>query len=244
MLPAGLAVTPRPLPGLRSGIVKQLLMLPTVAEASNLNVAYAAVLEQARLAHKDLTGDMGPTLEPAPHCLGKVDAGEGGVAPRMAWVAGGADHGLTGMHVPPSDAAARAPAAHPSAVGPPVSHGGYAGGVMGGSAPIPAEAAGHEARAQAASRSLERSRPPAVLPSCGSRGEERERERSPRGTSALAAAFAAAAAAAEAEFRAITDASTDDYMPDAEPDADAPSCPARGEFREWGLRWWSAVQGC
>ena len=117
-------------------------------------------------------------------------------------------------------AAARAPAAHPSAVGPPVSHGGYAGGVMGGSAPIPAEAAGHEARARAASRSLERSRPPAVLPSSGSRGEERER--SPRGTSALAAALAAAAAAAEAEFCV----STDDYMPDAEPDADAGNPPA------------------
>ena len=196
-----------------SGIIKQLLMLPTAAEASNFGAAYAAVLEQARLVHKELTGDMGPTLELAPPPSRQVDAGGGGVAPRMAWVAGDADFGSTGMSVPPSDAAARALvalAAPPSAVGPPVSHGGYAGVVMGGPAPTLAEAAGHEARARAASRSLERARPPTVLPSSGSRGEDRER--SPRG-SALASALAAAAAAAEAEVRV----STDDYMPDVGP---------------------------
>ena len=93
--------------------------------------------------------------------------------------------------------------------------------MLGGSAPTPAESAGHEARVRAAPRSLERSRPLSVHPPAGSRGEERER--SPRGTSAIAAALAAAAAEAEAEAFA----STDDYMPDAEPDADAgePSAP-------------------
>ena len=43
-----------------NGIITQLLMLPTAAEASNLGAAYAAVLEPARLVHKELTGDMGP----------------------------------------------------------------------------------------------------------------------------------------------------------------------------------------
>ena len=84
-----------------SGLTTQLLMLPIAAETSNLGAAYAAVLEQARLVHKELTGDMGPTLEPAPPPAGHVDAGEGGVAPRMAWVAGDADRGPTGMSVPP-----------------------------------------------------------------------------------------------------------------------------------------------
>ena len=83
---------------------------------------------------------------------------------------------------------------------------------MGGLAPTPAEAAGHEARARAASRSLERPRPPAVLPSAGSRGEERER--SPGGQVALASALVAAMAEADAELGV----STDDYMPVAEPD--------------------------
>ena len=80
-------------------------------------------------------------------------------------------------------------------------------------------------RHRAASRSLERARPPAVLPSSGSR--EEDRERSPRG-SALASALVAAAAVAEAEVRV----STDDYMPDAEPDADAgiPSAPHPASF--------------
>ena len=93
-----------------SGIITQLLMLPTAAEASNFGAAYAAVLEQALLVHKELTGDMGPTLELAPPPSGQVDAGGEGVAPRMAWVAGDADFGL-GMSVPLSDAAARAPVA-------------------------------------------------------------------------------------------------------------------------------------
>ena len=124
-------------------------MLPTVAEASNLSAAYAAVLGQARLVHKDLSGDMGPTLEPASHSSGQVDAGGAGVAPRMAWVAGSADHGSMGMSVPLPVASARAPAAlaaPPGAVGPLVSHGGHAGVVMGGPAPTPAEAAGHDMR--------------------------------------------------------------------------------------------------
>ena len=215
-----------------SGIITQLLMLPTASEASNLGAAYAAVLEQARLVHKGLTGDMGPTLVPDPPSPGRVPAGGGGVPPRMAWAPGSPGPDPPGMPMPFTGAAALAPAAPPSATGPPVSHGGYAGVVLGGSAPTPAEAAGHEARARAASRGLERSRPPAVLPSAGSRGEERER--SPRGTSAWAA-LAAAAAAADADFRV----STDDYMPDAEPDvpaggARAPSCSAC-EHRVWDL---------
>ena len=203
-----------------SGITMQLLMLPTAAEASNLSATYAAVLEQARLVHKDLTGDVGPTLEPVSPAQGQVAAGGGGAAPRVAWVPGSVGHGLAGMLVPPADAAAHALAARPSAMGPPVSHGGYAGEVLGCSAPTPVESAGHEARVRAASRSLERSRPPSFLPPAGSRGEERER--SPRGTSALAVAFAAAAAEAEAEAFV----STDDYMPDAEPHADAGERPA------------------
>ena len=200
------------------GIITHLLMLPTAAEASNLSSAYAAVLEQARLVHKELTGDMGPTLEPAPPAAGQVPAGEGGVAPGMAWVAGDADRGSSGMGVPPPAAAACAvgPAAPPSAMGPPVFHGGYAGVVLCGPASTPAEAAGHEARARAASRSLERPRPPLALPSSGTRGDDRER--SSRG-SALSSALAAAAAEAEAEVDARV--STDGYMPVAEPEADA-----------------------
>ena len=97
-----------------SGIITQLLMLPTAAEASNLSAAYAAVLEQACLVHRDLTGDMGPTLEPASPAQGQLAAGGGGVA---AWVLGGAGHGAAGMPVPPVDAAAHAPAAHLSAMG-------------------------------------------------------------------------------------------------------------------------------
>ena len=192
-------------------------MLPTAAEASNLTAAYAAVLEQARLVHKEFTGDMGPTLELVSLAQGQVAAGGGGVARRMAWVPGSVGHGLAGMPVPLADAAAHAPASRPGAMGPPVSHG-YASEVLGGSAPTPAESAGHEARVRAASRSLERSRPPSVHPPAGSRGEEHER--SPRGTSVLAAALAAAAAEAEAFVR------TDGYMPDVEPDADAGERPA------------------
>ena len=47
-----------------NGIITQLLMLPTAAEASNLGDAYAALLEQARLVHESLTGNKGPSLEP------------------------------------------------------------------------------------------------------------------------------------------------------------------------------------
>ena len=108
-----------------------------------------------------------------------------------------------------------APSAPPSAMGPPVSHGGYAGVVTGGPAPTPAEAAGHDVRARAASRSLERPRPPPVLPSSGTRGEGRER--SPRGL-ALATALAAAASEAEAEVEARV--STDGYMLAAKPEVD------------------------
>ena len=149
-------------------------------------------------------------LEPAPLPAGQVAAGEGNVAPRMAWVAGDADRGPTGMVVPPPVAAACAPVA-PSA--PPQRHRASCvprwlcrrcHGWSCRPALTPAEAAGHEAHARAASRSLERSRPPPVLPSSGTRGEDRER--SPRG-SALASALAAAAseAAAEAEVRVSTD---------------------------------------
>ena len=47
-----------------SGIITQLLMLPTAAEASNLGDAHAALLQQARLVHEGLTGNLGPSLVP------------------------------------------------------------------------------------------------------------------------------------------------------------------------------------
>ena len=196
-----------------SCIITQLLMLPTAAEASNLGDAYAALLEQARLVHAGLAGNKGPTLVPDPPTPGRVPEGGGGVAPRMAWVSGSAGLDPPWMPMPPVVTAAPAAAAPLSAAGPPVSHGGYAGVVSGGLAPTPAESAGHEARVQSASRSLERPRPLAASPAAGSRAEERER--SPRGQSALAAALAAEVADAEAERHASTDA----YMPAAGADS-------------------------
>ena len=142
-----------------NGIITQLLMLPTAAEASNLGDAYAALLEQARLVHEGLTGNRGRTLVPDPPSPGRVPAGGGNVPPRMAWAPGSPGPDPPGMPMPSAGAAAPAPAAPASATGPPVSHGGYAGVVLGSPAPTLAEAAGHEARARAASRSLERSRP-------------------------------------------------------------------------------------
>ena len=202
-----------------SGIITQLLMLFTAAEAFNLESAYAAVLEQARLVHQALTGDRGPTLAPVPPSPGRVAEGGGGVAPCMAWVLGSAGLDPPGMPMPPSVAAAHAAAVPPSATGSPASHGGYAGVVSGGLAPTPAESAGREARVRSASRSLKRPRPKAASPAAGSRAEERER--SPRGQSALAAALAAEVAVAEAERHV----STDDYMPDAGGDEPAKTMP-------------------
>ena len=157
-----------------SGITTQLLMLPTAVHIPNMGVAYAAVLEQARLAHEDFTGNKGPSLEPVLLAQGHGVAGGGGVAPRMAWGPGSAGFNLAGMTMPSAGAAAPAPAAGPSARGPPISHGGYAGVDPGGLAPSPAESVGHELRARAASRSAERSRPPPVRAPSGSRGEESE----------------------------------------------------------------------
>ena len=110
-------------------------------------------LEQARLAHEGFTGNRGPTLEPVLLAQGHGVAEVGGVAPRLVFVPGSAGFNLAGMTLPSAGAAALAPAAGPSARGPPISHGGYAGEVPGGLAPNPAESLGHELRARAASRS-------------------------------------------------------------------------------------------
>ena len=66
-----------------SGIITQLLMLPTAAGASNLGDAYAALLEQARFVHEGLTGDKGPSLMLDPPLPGRA-SGSGGVLP-LAW---------------------------------------------------------------------------------------------------------------------------------------------------------------
>ena len=201
-----------------SGIIAQLLTLPTVAEASNLESAYAAVLEQARLVHHAFTGDRGPTLAPVPPTPWRVPGGGGGVAPPMAWVPGSAGPDPSALRrcpCPPLSLLRPLPQlpSAPRGFLSPMAHGGYAGVVSGGPAPTPAESAGHEARVRSASRSLERPRPLAASPAAGSRAEERGR--SPRGQSALAAALAAEVAEAEAERHASTDA----YMPVAGADS-------------------------
>ena len=196
-----------------SGIIAQFLMLSTAMHASSMGDAYAALLEQARLAHEGFTGNRGPTLEPVLLAQGHGVAEGGGVAPRLVFVPGSAGFNLAGMTLPSAGAAALAPAAGPSARGPPISHGGYAGEVPGGLAPNPAESLGHELRARAASRSAGRPRPPPVRAPSGSRGDEQEH--SPKERSALAKALAAAAADAEAA------AGTDAYKPDADPEDDA-----------------------
>ena len=208
-----------------SGIITQLLRLPTAAEASNLGEAYAAILEQARLVHEGFTGNKGPSLAPVLLEQRGPSGSFGVVPPRKAWVPGtGPDP--PGMPMPPGSATAPAAAVLRNATGPPVAHGGYAGPGAGGPAPTPAEAAGHEARPRSASRSAGKPRSSAAASAASSGAEERER--SPRGESAIAAALAsvvaeveaaeaaeAAVAAAEAEAEAERPASTDDYMPDA-----------------------------
>ena len=198
-----------------SGIITQLLMLPTAAEASNLGDAYAALLGQARFVHEGLTGNKGPSLVPDLLSPGHASGSGGGVAPRMAWVPGSASPDPPGMPMPPAGTIPPAAAAPLWTAGPLVAHGGYAGVGTGGFAPTPAESAGHVARARSASRSLDRSRPSAASSAVGSRAEERER--SPRGQSAIAAALAAEVADVEAE--AERHASTDDYMPAASADS-------------------------
>ena len=198
-----------------SGIITQLLMLPTAAEAPNLGDAYAALLEQARLVHEGFTGDKGPSLAPDLPSPGHASGSGGGVAPRMAWVPGRASPDPPGMPMPPVGATPPAAAAPLRTAGPPFAHGGYAGVGAGGSAPTPAESAGYIARALSASKSLDKSRHSAASSAAGSRAEERES--SPRGQSAIAAALAAEVADVEAE--AERHASTDDYTPAAGADS-------------------------
>ena len=93
-----------------SGIITQLLMLPAATQP-NLGAAYAAALAQARLVHADLTGNPGPTLEPAQPAPGHAAAGGGSFAPRMSWVSGSASSNLAGEPLP------AAGAAHPAAAG-------------------------------------------------------------------------------------------------------------------------------
>ena len=126
-----------------SGVITQLLMLSIAAQSANSSAAYAAVLEQARLVHEDFTGNKGLTLELVLLAQGHDVVGGGGVAPHMAWVLGSAGLNLAGTTMPPTGAAAPAPAAGPSTRGPPVFHAGYAGVVSGGHAPNPDESVGH-----------------------------------------------------------------------------------------------------
>jgi len=115
------------------GIITQLLSLPSASHA-NIGVAHAAILKQARLVHAELTGNPGPTLEPALPAQSAAAASGGGFAPRMAWAAGSPCPDATGGPTLTGGTA------HAAAGGQPVSFGGYAVPGSGLPDPTPAEA--------------------------------------------------------------------------------------------------------